>query len=123
MVQPLHAEFTAPFEADRLLEIRTSRMKRMPGLNIESGIDKQICNQPMKVSKLGLDGDEHDPTFHGGPDKAILGCELIIYLVHLLFLILFQIAHLTILIGGLPTQNVPTYSNLVASERTLSQLT
>ncbi|RSL42088.1 hypothetical protein CEP53_012388 [Fusarium sp. AF-6] len=27
----------------------------------------------MKVGKLGLEGDEHDPTFHGGPDKAILG--------------------------------------------------
>ncbi|KAH6985745.1 pyruvate kinase-like protein [Ilyonectria sp. MPI-CAGE-AT-0026] len=27
----------------------------------------------MKLTKLGLEGDEHDPTFHGGPDKAILG--------------------------------------------------
>jgi MOSC domain-containing protein YiiM len=65
----------APFSVDKLLEIRTSRMKKMPGLTIESGIDKTLCLEPMKVSKLGIHGDEHDPTFHGGPDKAIHGCE------------------------------------------------
>ncbi|KAH8130038.1 hypothetical protein FP744_10008926 [Trichoderma asperellum] len=63
----------APFEADRLIEIRTSGMKQMPGLNVMSGIDKQIRTVSMKVDKLGLEGDEHDPTFHGGLDKAILG--------------------------------------------------
>lgn len=50
-------------------------MKKMPNLNVLSGIDKKICGHPMKVNKLGLEGDEHDPTFHGGPDKAILGCK------------------------------------------------
>lgn len=64
----------APFSADKLLEIRTSRMKRLSGLNVDSGIDKTLCNGVMKLGKLGLEGDEHDPTFHGGPDKAILGC-------------------------------------------------
>lgn len=68
-------DLSRPFEVDRLLEIRTSRMKKMPGLEVMSGIDKKMCLGPMKVSKLGLEGDEHDPTFHGGPDKAILGCE------------------------------------------------
>ncbi|KAJ4185420.1 hypothetical protein NW755_008416 [Fusarium falciforme] len=66
-------ELSRPFGVDRLLEIRTSRMKKMPGLEVMSGIDKKMCLGPMKVSKLGLEGDEHDPTFHGGPDKAILG--------------------------------------------------
>jgi MOSC domain-containing protein YiiM len=65
----------APFEADRLLEIRTSGMKRMPGLTVMSGIDKQLRTDSMKVDKLGLEGDEHDLTFHGGLDKAILGCK------------------------------------------------
>ncbi|KAL6866083.1 hypothetical protein ACO1O0_002183 [Amphichorda felina] len=65
--------FATPFEADTLLEIRTSGMKLMPGLTITSGIDKELCDRPMKLGKLGLEGDEHDPTFHGGPDKAILG--------------------------------------------------
>lgn len=64
----------APFEADRLLEIRTSGMKQMPGLTVMSGIDKQLRTVSMKVDKLGLEGDEHDLTFHGGLDKAILGC-------------------------------------------------
>lgn len=65
----------APFEVDTLLEIRTSRMKTMPGTNIKSGIDKKPCSGRMKIDKLGLTGDEHDPTFHGGLDKAIMGCE------------------------------------------------
>lgn len=64
-----------PFEVDKLLEVRTARMKRMPGLKTPTAIDKTICPEPMKVGKLGLEGDEHDLTFHGGPDKAILGCK------------------------------------------------
>lgn len=67
-------DLAAPFEADRLIEIRTSGMKRMPGLAIMSGIDKELRTVSMKVDKLGLEGDEHDLTFHGGVDKAILGC-------------------------------------------------
>lgn len=70
-------DFESPFEVDTLLEVRTSGMKNMPGLKVLSGIDKKICPQPMKLTKLGLQGDEHDMTFHGGPDKAILGCKLI----------------------------------------------
>ncbi|KAL7786649.1 pyruvate kinase-like protein [Trichoderma ceciliae] len=66
-------DLVAPFEADRLIEIRTSGMKRMPGLSIMSGIDKELRTVSMKVDKLGLEGDEHDLTFHGGLDKAILG--------------------------------------------------
>lgn len=68
-------DLAAPFEADRLIEIRTSAMKRMPGLKIMSGIDKELRTVSMKVDKMGLEGDEHDPTFHGGLDKAILGCK------------------------------------------------
>ena len=48
-------------------------MKKMSGLQIESGIDKQIVPTPITLSKLGLMEDEHDLTFHGGPDKAVLG--------------------------------------------------
>ncbi|KAI9172428.1 Carnitine monooxygenase reductase subunit [Paramyrothecium foliicola] len=66
-------DLRAPFSVDKLLEIRTSRMKKMPGLTIESGIDKTLCLEPTRVDKLGLHGDEHDPTFHGGPEKAIHG--------------------------------------------------
>ena len=82
-------DFESPFEVDTLLEVRTSGMKNMPGLKVLSGIDKQVCPRPMKLTKLGLQGDEHDMTFHGGPDKAILGCRLIKRHVFLFWLIMF----------------------------------
>ncbi|WYZ41580.1 hypothetical protein EsH8_V_000475 [Colletotrichum jinshuiense] len=63
----------SPFTSDTLLEVRTSTMKKMPGLEVESGIYKNIRNGPVRVSHLGLEADEHDPTFHGGVDKAIHG--------------------------------------------------
>ncbi|KAK1843850.1 vanillate o-demethylase [Colletotrichum chrysophilum] len=66
-------DLRAPFVSDTLLEVRTSTMKKMPGLEIESGIDKNLRNGPVRVSFLGLEDDEHDPTFHGGVDKAIHG--------------------------------------------------
>lgn len=69
------AGLATPFAEDKLLEVRMSGMKKMPGLDVLSGIDKKLCNGPMKINKLGLEGDEHDLTFHGGPDKAILGCK------------------------------------------------
>ncbi|KAJ4288537.1 hypothetical protein N0V90_011774 [Kalmusia sp. IMI 367209] len=46
-------------------------MKPMPGLKIESGIDKSLIDGRIWVSKTGLEGDEHDMTFHGGPTKAV----------------------------------------------------
>ncbi|KAI0393260.1 PK beta-barrel-protein domain-containing protein-like protein [Xylariaceae sp. FL0594] len=66
-------DLLAPFERDTVLEVRTSRMKTMPGLTIQSGIDKELRSGKVAVSLLGLDADEHDPTFHGGIDKAIHG--------------------------------------------------
>ncbi|KAH9906887.1 PK beta-barrel-protein domain-containing protein-like protein [Xylariomycetidae sp. FL2044] len=66
-------DLRAPFERDIILEVRTSQMKTMPGLTIETGIDKQTRAGRIPVSKVGLDADEHDLTFHGGPDKAIHG--------------------------------------------------
>lgn len=66
----------APFTGDRILEVRSGKLKKYKGLNIESGIDKSLLDGPVHVGKLGIDGDEHDLTFHGGPDKAIHGCEL-----------------------------------------------
>ncbi|KAG5982774.1 hypothetical protein E4U55_001380 [Claviceps digitariae] len=72
-VETWAADFAAPFEVDTLLEVRVSGMKKMPGLNVPTGIDKKLVDHPIKISKLGLEGDWHDLTFHGGPDKAILG--------------------------------------------------
>ncbi|KAJ2993148.1 hypothetical protein NUW58_g1932 [Xylaria curta] len=55
----------APFERDIILEVRTSTMKTMPGLTIQTGIDKQVRTGKVPVTFLGLDADEHDLTFHG----------------------------------------------------------
>lgn len=68
-------DLDTPFERDTILEVRSSRMKTMPGLKIQSGIDKTIREGQVPVTFMGIDGDEHDPTFHGGVDKAIHGCE------------------------------------------------
>lgn len=65
----------APFTRDTILEVRSGKMKKYKGLNIESGIDKSLLDGPIHVGKLGIDGDEHDYTFHGGPDKAVHGCK------------------------------------------------
>lgn len=65
----------APFISDTILEVRTGRMKPLPGLTVQSGIDKTLRHGPVRVTELGLEGDEHDPTFHGGLDKAIHGCK------------------------------------------------
>lgn len=66
----------APFVSDTILEVRTGKMKNMPGLTVQSGIDKSLHDKPVRVTETGLEGDEHDPTFHGGIDKAIHGCKL-----------------------------------------------
>ncbi|WQF88651.1 Putative 2Fe-2S ferredoxin-type iron-sulfur binding domain, yiiM-like, 3-alpha helix [Colletotrichum destructivum] len=63
----------SPFTSDILLEVRTGVMTKMPGLEVTSGIDKSLRKGPVHVASLGLELDEHDPTFHGGPDKAIHG--------------------------------------------------
>lgn len=63
----------APFTNDTILEVRSGRLKKYKGLNIESGIDKTILDGPVHIGMLGIDGDEHDLTFHGGPDKAVHG--------------------------------------------------
>lgn len=65
----------APFTSDTILEVRSGKLKKYKGLNIESGIDKSLLNGPVHVGKLGIDGDEHDLTFHGGLDKAVHGCK------------------------------------------------
>ncbi|KAG6003806.1 hypothetical protein E4U21_001660 [Claviceps maximensis] len=72
-VETWATDFAAPFDTDTLLEVRISGREKMPGLDVPTGIDKKLVDRPMKITKLGLEGDWHDLTFHGGPDKAILG--------------------------------------------------
>ncbi|PSR89039.1 MOSC domain-containing protein [Coniella lustricola] len=63
----------SPFKRDTILEVRSGKLKKYKGLNIESGIDKTLLDGPVHIGKLGIDGDEHDLTFHGGVDKAVHG--------------------------------------------------
>ncbi|KAF3761085.1 hypothetical protein M406DRAFT_64133 [Cryphonectria parasitica EP155] len=63
----------SPFTSDTILEVRSGKLKKFKGLNIESGIDKSLLSGRVYIGKLGIDGDEHDLTFHGGPDKAVHG--------------------------------------------------
>ncbi|KAK4104213.1 PK beta-barrel-protein domain-containing protein-like protein [Parathielavia hyrcaniae] len=63
----------APFTSDTILEVRTGKMKPLRSLSVQSGIEKTPRHGPVRVTELGLEGDEHDPTFHGGLDKAIHG--------------------------------------------------
>lgn len=65
----------APFTRDTILEVRSGKMKKLKGLNIESGIDKTLHHGRVHIGKLGIVGDEHDYTFHGGLDKAVHGCK------------------------------------------------
>ena len=65
----------APFTSDTILEVRSGKIKPLRGLTILSGIDKSLLDGPVKVNKMGIIGDEHDYTFHGGEDKAIHGCN------------------------------------------------
>lgn len=69
-------DLDAPFTSDTILEVRSGKIKPLRGLNILSGIDKGLLNGPVKVDKMGIIGDEHDYTFHGGVDKAIHGCMI-----------------------------------------------
>ncbi|KAK8056627.1 hypothetical protein PG993_001854 [Apiospora rasikravindrae] len=73
MAPAADVDLYAPFEKDVILEVRSSKMKTMPGLSVLSGIDKLVRQDRVPVSMIGLDDDEHDLVFHGGPDKAILG--------------------------------------------------
>ena len=75
MAPAADSDLFEPFKRDTVLEVRTSRMKTMPGLKIQSGIDKELRSGRIPVSISGLEDDEHDLTFHGGRDKAIHGCE------------------------------------------------
>jgi hypothetical protein len=69
-----HVDLWQPCTTDVVLELRTGKIERMAGLDIMSGINKKEREGGVFLSTLGLDADEHDPTFHGGVDKAVHGC-------------------------------------------------
>ncbi|KAK0614235.1 pyruvate kinase-like protein [Immersiella caudata] len=71
--QEAQVDLWAPFTSDVLLEVRSGQMKLLPGSTTLSAIDKSLIDGPVYVGADGIADDEHDLTFHGGPDKSILG--------------------------------------------------
>ncbi|KIW64792.1 hypothetical protein PV04_09701 [Phialophora macrospora] len=61
-----------PWQGEKLLEVRTGKIKPVFGINVKSAIFKNARSGPVAVNKLGCEGDEHAFEFHGGPDKALL---------------------------------------------------
>lgn len=77
MAAPEEIDLAAPVTSDTLLEIRSGKMAPLPGIpSVLSAINKTpLPPGPVYIGPLGIPGDEHDLTFHGGPDKAILACN------------------------------------------------
>lgn len=61
-----------PFQAERLVQVRTGKTKPVFGLPVLSAIFKTPKKGLLKVTKLGLEGDQQAFEFHGGFDKALL---------------------------------------------------
>ncbi|KAL4791101.1 pyruvate kinase-like protein [Aspergillus venezuelensis] len=61
-----------PWKTDRLLQVRTGKVKPTFTSRVPSAIYKQIRSGSVKVGRLGCEGDEHAYEFHGGPNKAFL---------------------------------------------------
>jgi MOSC domain-containing protein YiiM len=68
-------DLRAPFTSDTILEVRRGKMKNMANIQVLSGIEKSLCDGSVWIGKGGIEEDEHDYTFHGGPDKAVHGCK------------------------------------------------
>ncbi|RKU44365.1 hypothetical protein DL546_001729 [Coniochaeta pulveracea] len=66
-------DLRAPFTHDTILEVRRGKMKKMPNVDVLSGICKDLEDGSVYIGKGGIEEDEHDYTFHGGPDKAVHG--------------------------------------------------
>ena len=75
LAQEVDVNLWEPSTSDVVLKLQTDRMTRMVGLGYDSGIDKTIRERPVRLPFMGLDADEHDPTFHGSVDKAVYGCS------------------------------------------------
>ncbi|KAF4535479.1 Vanillate o-demethylase [Lasiodiplodia theobromae] len=71
---PASIDFTAPWTTDTLLQVRTGKTRTVPGTSIPSAIAKRPRLDPdgVRLTALGLAGDQQTFFKHGGPDKAVL---------------------------------------------------
>ncbi|OQU99926.1 MOSC domain-containing protein [Cladophialophora immunda] len=61
-----------PWKAEKLLEVRTGRVRPVFGIQVQSAIFKNVRRGPVAVNQLGCEGDQHAFELHGGPDMALL---------------------------------------------------
>ncbi|TLS24105.1 hypothetical protein PpBr36_08366 [Pyricularia pennisetigena] len=64
-------DLNSPVTEDEVLEVRSGKLRSFDGINVMTGIFKTTHDGSVTVTEMGIQGDEHDYTFHGGPDKAI----------------------------------------------------
>ncbi|KAI6377851.1 hypothetical protein MCOR25_002373 [Pyricularia grisea] len=64
-------DLNLPVTEDEVLEVRSGKLRSFDGINVMTGIFKTTHDGSVTVTEMGIQGDEHDYTFHGGVDKAI----------------------------------------------------
>ncbi|RDW65490.1 hypothetical protein BP5796_10182 [Coleophoma crateriformis] len=60
------------FKRDKIIQVRTGKVKPCFGLSDPSAIYKSPLTKPVRVTVLGCEGDEQAYEHHGGPDKALM---------------------------------------------------
>ncbi|OAL37537.1 hypothetical protein AYO20_03044 [Fonsecaea nubica] len=61
-----------PWASEKVLEVRTGRVRPVFGIQVQSAIFKNVRPGPVTVNKLGCEGDQHAFELHGGPEMALL---------------------------------------------------
>jgi len=61
-----------PWKSEKLVQLRTGRIKTQFGPNIRTAIYKSTHNEPVNVTKLIIGSDEHAYELGGGPDRVLL---------------------------------------------------
>ncbi|KAL5872206.1 hypothetical protein ACKVWC_007838 [Pyricularia oryzae] len=64
-------DLSSPVTEDEVLEVRSGKLRNFDGTNVMTGIYKTTHDDSVTVTEMGIQGDEHDYTFHGGTDKAV----------------------------------------------------
>lgn len=70
--QNTSSELDLPWHSETISEVRTGKIKPLSGLPDTSAIFKNPRQGPIKLGKLGLEGDQQAYEFSGGPDRALL---------------------------------------------------
>ncbi|KEF53595.1 uncharacterized protein A1O9_10570 [Exophiala aquamarina CBS 119918] len=61
-----------PWKSEKLVQLRTGKIKTVFGPDIRTAIYKSAHNEPISVTKLIIGADEHAFELGGGPDRVLL---------------------------------------------------